>query len=427
MLRLTALAAAALLFACSALAQDAEQTRSAVLIMEKPAGVQTSTVAADGSRNLSYEYNDRGRGPKLNARVRLDAASVPVSIEMDGVDYIKAPVSERFTLANGLARWKNSAEAGEQKLGGRAFYLSTQGFPEELGWLAHALLQAPGQRMALLPAGEATIKRAVDLNVGDGAKKRHVTAYLIEGLGFSPSTVWLDDDQKFFASVDRFYSVVREGWEASVPKLLEKQEALASARTVDLARALTRKPKQPVAITNANVFDAATGQSAAGHHGADRWQSHSRGRQGRHRDDSIAGGAHRRRRQSAATRPVGHARSHRADRRLAAHGRRRHIRARSRERQRRVAADQARHRERHDDRTAHHDARLHGRPRPVHGADQGVRRHRGRGAQRDRELREARLRRHQGLQLDQARADADDHQARARRRACASAATCRRS
>ncbi|MGH8237280.1 MAG: amidohydrolase family protein, partial [Steroidobacteraceae bacterium] len=89
-------------------------------------------------------------------------------------------------------------------------------------------------------------------------------AYLIEGLGFSPGTVWLDDDQKFFGSVDRFYSVVREGWEASVPKLLEKQEALASARTVDLARALTRKPKQPVAITNANVFDAATGQSAPG-------------------------------------------------------------------------------------------------------------------------------------------------------------------
>ncbi|MGH8238329.1 MAG: hypothetical protein ACREXP_15095, partial [Steroidobacteraceae bacterium] len=180
MLRLTGLAAA-LVFACSALAQDAGQTRYAVLIMEKPAGVQTSTVAADGSRSLSYEYHDRGRGPQLNARVRLDAASVPVSIEMDGVDYIKAPVSERFTFANGLARWKNSAEAGEQKLGGRAFYLSTQGLPEELGWLAHALLQAPGQRMALLPAGEATIKRADDLNIGEGAKKRHVTAYLIEG------------------------------------------------------------------------------------------------------------------------------------------------------------------------------------------------------------------------------------------------------
>ena len=83
--------------------------------------------------------------------------------------------------------------------------------------------------MSLLPAGEASIKRADDLNVGDGANKRHVTAYLIEGLGFSPATVWLEDDRSFFASVDRWFSVVREGWEASVPQMLEKQEALANA------------------------------------------------------------------------------------------------------------------------------------------------------------------------------------------------------
>ena len=263
MLRSTAIAAG-LVFACSALAQSASETRYAVLIMEKPAGTQTTEVAADGTRTMSYEYNDRGRGPKLTARVQLDADQVPVSLEMEGVDYLKAPVAEKFTFANGVARWKNSAEAGEQKLAGHAFYLTTQGLPEELGWLAHALLKAPGQRMALLPAGEASIKRADELSVGDGANKRHVTAYLIEGLGFSPSTVWLDDEQGFFASVDRFYSVVRAGWESSVPKLLEKQEARASTRTLELARTLIRRPKQPVAITNANVFDSATGQSAPG-------------------------------------------------------------------------------------------------------------------------------------------------------------------
>ena len=263
MLRSTAIAAG-LVFACSALAQSASETRYAVLIMEKPAGTQTTEVAADGTRTMSYEYNDRGRGPKLTARVRLDADQVPVSLEMEGVDYLKAPVAEKFTFTNGVARWKNSAEAGEQRLAGHAFYLSTQGLPEELGWLAHALLKAPGQRMALLPAGEASIKRADELSVGDGANKRHVTAYLIEGLGFSPSTVWLDDEQGFFASVDRFYSVVRAGWESSVPKLLEKQEARASTRTLELARTLIRRPKQPVAITNANVFDSATGQSAPG-------------------------------------------------------------------------------------------------------------------------------------------------------------------
>jgi cytosine/adenosine deaminase-related metal-dependent hydrolase len=263
MLRIT-VPAVAFLFACTALAQDASQTRYAVLIMEKPAGSQTSTVAADGTRNLSYEFNDRGRGPKLTARVRLDAAGVPTLMEIDGVDYLKAPVAERFSAANGVARWKNSAEAGEQPISAPGFYLSTQGLPEELGWLAHALLKAPGQRMALLPAGDASIKRAEELNIGEGAARRHVTAYQIEGLGFSPATVWLDDDHTLFASVDRFYSVVREGWAASVPKLLEKQEALASKRSGALARTLTRKPLKPVTLTNANVFDSATGKSMPG-------------------------------------------------------------------------------------------------------------------------------------------------------------------
>ena len=263
MLRFTAIAAA-FLFAGSALAQVAGETRYAVLMMEKPAGMQTSTVGADGSRNLSYEFNDRGRGPKLTAHVRLDAAGVPVSMDIDGVDYLKAPVAERFTTANGVARWKNGAEAGEQKIAAPGFYLSTQGLPEELAWLARALLQAPDQRMALLPAGQASIKRVEELNIGEGASKRHVTAYQIEGLGFSPATVWLDDDQTLFASVDRFFSVVRDGWAASVPKLLEKQEALASKRSGELARTLTRKPLMPVALTNANVFDSATGKSTPG-------------------------------------------------------------------------------------------------------------------------------------------------------------------
>lgn len=256
--------AAVLLFACAAPAQDAGQTRFTVLIAAKPAGVQTSTTAADGSRSLTYEYNDRGRGPKLSARARLDASGIPVALDIDGVDYIKSPVSERFRLADGVASWKNSAESGEQRLDGRAFYLSMQGLPAELGWLARALLQAPGQRMALLPAGEASIRRGDTLSVGEGDKRRQVTVYLIEGLGFTPSTVWLDDAGNFFASVDRFASTVREGWEASVPKLLEKQEALASERTEALARTLIHRPLLPVAITNANIFDAATGQSMPG-------------------------------------------------------------------------------------------------------------------------------------------------------------------
>jgi cytosine/adenosine deaminase-related metal-dependent hydrolase len=263
MLRLPALVFSVVL-ACDAFGQAANQQRYSVLIMEKPAGVQTTAVNPDGSRSIAYEYNDRGRGPKLTSLVRVDGNGLPLSIEIKGVDYLKAPVTERFTFANGVARWQSSAESGEQRLTGNAFYLSTQGLPEELGLLANALLKAPGQRLPLLPAGEATIKRSGELMIGDGASKRHAIAYQIAGLGFSPSTVWLGDDNAFLASVNRFTSIVREGLESSVPRLLEKQESIENARTLELARTLTRKPKEALAITGANVFDAATAKSLPG-------------------------------------------------------------------------------------------------------------------------------------------------------------------
>ena len=90
-----------------------ESVRYTVLMMEKPAGVQT-TVAADGCA-VSYEYNDRGRGPKLTARVRLDAAGVPVSIEMDGRRLHQgAGAPRRFTFG------RRPRALEEQRGGGRA-------------------------------------------------------------------------------------------------------------------------------------------------------------------------------------------------------------------------------------------------------------------------------------------------------------------
>ena len=79
---------------------------------------------------------------------------------------------------------------------------------------------------------KATIKRADDLNIGDGAKKRHVTAYLIEGLGFSPSTVWLDDEQRVLCGVGQLGSIpscARAGKRAC-RSCIEKQESDSRAR-----------------------------------------------------------------------------------------------------------------------------------------------------------------------------------------------------
>ena len=250
------------LAATSVVAQ--ETRRYSVLIMEKPAGVQTSRLTADGVHELGFEFNDRGRGPRLSSRIRLDASGALASLETEGVDYFKAPVKETFSIVDGHARWQSTAEHGERRLEGRAFYLSMQGSPEELGFLAQALLKSPNGKLALLPAGEASIRRTDDVVLSKGGATQRVTAYEITGLGFTPTVVWLDAENRYFAQVSSWTSFVLEGWESSTAELLARQDAVEALRINELARTLWRTPSQPLAIVNANLFDSTTGRSHPG-------------------------------------------------------------------------------------------------------------------------------------------------------------------
>ena len=235
--------------------------RYTVLIMGKPAGAQTSAIKPDGAHEFTFEFNDRGRGPKITSVIKLNADGIPTSIETLGNDYLKAPVAESFSFKDGLARWKNTAEAGEKRLGSNGFYTSLNGVPEEEALLAAALLKSPGKSLLLLPEGEASIQRTGELTLNDGTETRQVISYEISGLGFTPDTIWLDQDNAFFASVSSWFSVIREGWESSQGPLLKKQDEMQSARTAKTAQMLTRKPLGPVAFTNATLFDSETGKT----------------------------------------------------------------------------------------------------------------------------------------------------------------------
>jgi imidazolonepropionase-like amidohydrolase len=256
-----ALFALALALLAHGTASARQETRYSVILVGSRAGSQTSRVRPDGAREFTYEYNDRGRGPKYRTVVRLDAAGLPVSLETTGNDYLKSPVAETYTFESGVARWKNPAEAGERRLKANGFSNSLNGAPEEFALLARALLKSPGGRLPLLPEGEASIRRTGGLALKEGGRERRVVSYEIDGLGFTPSTVWLDEDGAFFASVSSWLSVVREGWESSLPALLKRQDELEAGRTSRLAHALARKPSTPLAFKDANLFDPETGKS----------------------------------------------------------------------------------------------------------------------------------------------------------------------
>jgi hypothetical protein len=216
------------------------------------AGQETVTTSG-GTRTVDFEFNDRGRGPKTHTVLTTDAHSVTTSLKTDGNDYFKAPVNESF--ANGA--WSNGAEKGSAA--SKAFYVSMYGPPEETAVLARALLAAPNQKIALLPAGEASIRRVGELNVSAGGTSQHITCYEIVGLGFTPSPVWLDDRHELFASASSWSSVIADGWDSVIPQLLQAQDKWRNEAVSLTAARLTHAPAGGgIVITNARLFDPVT-------------------------------------------------------------------------------------------------------------------------------------------------------------------------
>jgi len=204
---------------------------------------------------VEYFFNDRGRGPEVHGHYRFDTRGFPTAVDLTGRDYYKAPVDEHFTVADGEARWKSTSEQGQAA--DQAFYLTVNGAPLELAWLVEALQKATNQSVKLLPGGEARLERGVQTTLKVGGPAIGVTQFLITGLDFVPTSVWLDNNNRFFATPSAWFSVIREGWESSVDELIKLQDAAEDSRYRTLAQRLARHPKT-IVIRHARLFDSVT-------------------------------------------------------------------------------------------------------------------------------------------------------------------------
>lgn len=229
--------------------------RYSISIMGSPAGQQAIWTALDGSLHIFYQFNDRGRGPKITSVLRLDANGVPVAESVEGNDYLKSPIHESYTLESGTASWKSNYEDGKRTLTVPAVYVAIDGAPAELGILTQVALRNRG-KVALLPEGEAKVDRVTDLTLEASDQKKHVTLYAVTGLDFSPTYVWLDDRRSFFACVSRWSTVIPESWQASAKSLQAVQDEAADARSAELAGKLAHLAPNGIVFAHVNVFDS---------------------------------------------------------------------------------------------------------------------------------------------------------------------------
>lgn len=228
--------------------------RYTILSNSRMAGSEVDIYGPGGRIDSTFEYNDRGRGPKIAAHYVLRPDGLPSLTDITGNDYLKAPVSERFSIENGVAHWKSTSENGQASTPG--FYISNNGPAAEMAFLVAALLKAKGAAVKLLPAGEARLERLTDVTVEEHGRKLHVTEFGITGLSFEPQTIWLDDKQRYFGSPGKWSATMREGWEGANERLYALDRAAEDARNARLARELAQHPDHPLAVEHVRVFDS---------------------------------------------------------------------------------------------------------------------------------------------------------------------------
>src|ERR1700680_3962916 len=100
MLRLTSLSV--FVFAVSLLSTTdavALQTlRYTIVSNGKTAGSEVDSYSADGHIDCRFEFNDRGRGPKIEAHYTVAPDGWPLRTDIPGNNNRKPPVQEHFSL-----------------------------------------------------------------------------------------------------------------------------------------------------------------------------------------------------------------------------------------------------------------------------------------------------------------------------------------
>ena len=235
-------------------AMPAADLEYSVYLTGRPAGRASWSGPVDGAYTFEYSFEDRGRGPALHTEIRVAADGTIESLATRGNEYYKGVVDEHFTRSGGAARWTNRTEAGSSAQPG-GFYSSFDGGPQESALLVAAALRAPGQRLSLLPEGDAQLEKLSQLTLEQAGQTREVALYAISGLDFEPLQVWLTPDGRLFASVSGWLTTIERGWEGQIDRLRSVQTESAERRGRTLAAAASRPLERPLAFTGVRVYD----------------------------------------------------------------------------------------------------------------------------------------------------------------------------
>lgn len=250
-----------LLLLISTFAQATDSTRYVILSAGKIAGKMIAWSDGQGKIHYKYEYNDRGRGPKLQVDMQIENGQV-VSRRVTGVDYFKGAVDETYELKDGIAKWRNKIENDQRNVTGPVIYSPLQGVPGEMEWDLKQLLKQKGHvhELDMLPTGKLRAVHVKSHKALVNTFEEELELYAFSGFGGPPALVWFTPNKSFFASISGWMSTIKLGYEFLVPELKKLQDAMDEEYYARQEDELTHRNEISVAFTNVSVFDSKSGK-----------------------------------------------------------------------------------------------------------------------------------------------------------------------
>ena len=251
-----------LLLPAIAVAGEAVTRQYDWLTAGKVSGSHVLVIRGDGTRIADFEFNDRGRGPKIHEESKADESGMLISLQVSGHSYMGAPADETFAVKDGLARWKSTLETGESEASG--YYSAHDDTPEQLAMMARALLSSPTGKLDLLPAGRSSIRKLADKGVTWAGREQIVSLYAISGLGFVPQYLWLDADNELFALALGWMGLTPRGLQDVLHELQEIQDEAEQNYHHELAQRLSNGLPTDWILRNVSIVDVESGTLKSG-------------------------------------------------------------------------------------------------------------------------------------------------------------------
>jgi len=260
-MRTAALALSALFIAAPAFAEV-----TAADLAKPPAGAERFTIMSTaGKHGESWRWTTpdgthwgreslllRGQAFETESAARTGADGMYQRVTVRGFTP-NGDAGETFAIENGTATWKSPVDGASAAYAKPAEYAPFGGPTDLTAELVETALKQPGHSLALLHGGRARLEPLTSLEVGQGAARRKIQAYVVLGMFNTPIPIWVDEQDRFFA-LDGGLTWIRAGYEADQPAIEKAQDEALSKRSPELVKQLLKTPSGPVVFAHVKAF-----------------------------------------------------------------------------------------------------------------------------------------------------------------------------